>query len=217
MRRTKTVLAVAGLMIAMFVVLAAPAIANDNDRDNNHHKNNDKNNHHNRFFDHDDDHDDDDIRLVFRDDFFDDDFRHNRFFDRDNDFDFDNDFEQDTDSGDVDQSFVVTNTGDNSNQCVGTQGVANTGNAQNQLGFTTFGDGFNNDFDHDRFFFDDDFDDDDFFDRDDRDRFFFRDFDFDDFNDDFEIEDSDASIEVSPTNTTTCDQQVNQAAAASSF
>jgi hypothetical protein len=110
---------------------------------------------------------------------------------------FDNDFEQDAESGDVDQTFVVTNTGDNSNQCVGAQGVANTGNAQNQLGFTTFGDGFNNDFDRDH-----------------RDRFF-HDFDFDGFDDgDFEFDDLGSTIEVSPTNTTTCDQQVNQAATA---
>jgi len=34
----------------------------------------------------------------------------------------------------VDQSFTVTGGGDNSNQCVGLQGVANTGNAQNQIG-----------------------------------------------------------------------------------
>jgi hypothetical protein len=33
--------------------------------------------------------------------------------------------------------------------------------------------------------------------------------------DDFEFEEVDASIDVSPTNTTTCDQQVNQAASAS--
>jgi hypothetical protein len=35
-------------------------------------------------------------------------------------------------SGEVDQSFTVTSEGDNSNQCAGIQGVANTGNAQNQ-------------------------------------------------------------------------------------
>jgi hypothetical protein len=163
------VFAVAGLMIAMFVVLAAPAMPNDNDR-NNHHKNdNYRNNHHNRF-----DFDDDD----------------------DFDFDFDDDLDQDADSGDVDQSFVVTNTGDNSNQCANVQGVANTGNAQDQIGVSQFGDGFGD------------------FDRGHHDRFFSRDFDFDGFNDDFEIEDSGASVVVSPTNTTTCDQQVNQAAAA---
>jgi hypothetical protein len=42
------------------------------------------------------------------------------------------DNEQDADSGEVNQSFNVTGGGDNSNQCVGLQGVANTGNAQNQ-------------------------------------------------------------------------------------
>ena len=188
MRRTKMVLAVAGLMIAMLVVLAAPAMANDN-----HHKNNDndKNNHHNRFFDHDDD--DDDIGFVFRDDFFDDDFRNRRF-----DFGFDSDLDQDADSGDVDQSFVVTNTGDNSNQCATVQGVANTGNAQNQLGFTQFGqEGDFDDFDRDGFFFDNDR-----FDRFDREA------------GDVEFEDVESTIEVNPEASTTCDQQVNQAASA---
>jgi hypothetical protein len=129
------------------------------------------------------------------DDFFDN--HDNRFFDNNDDF-FDSDFDQDADSGDVDQSFVVTNTGDNSNQCANVQGVSNTGNAQNQLGVSQLGDGFGD------------------FDRDHRDRFFFRDFDFDGLDDDFEIEDSDASIEVSPSNSASCDQQVDQAAAASS-
>jgi hypothetical protein len=39
---------------------------------------------------------------------------------------------QEAESGDVDQSFTVTNSGDNSNQSAGVQGVANTGNAQSQ-------------------------------------------------------------------------------------
>ena len=38
--------------------------------------------------------------------------------------------EQEAESGDVDQSFEVTSTGDNSNQCAGAQGVSNTGNPQ---------------------------------------------------------------------------------------
>jgi len=127
--------------------------------------------------------------------------------DSDNDFDcdfdnnFDNDFlndfadgidqdvEQEAESGDVDQSFDVSQTGDNSNQCVSTQGVANTGNAQNTIGVTDFG--FEDD-NGDRFF-------DDGFDRD----------------GDIEIEDSGADIDVSPTNTTTCTSEVNQAASAS--
>src|SRR5918994_613386 len=62
------------------------------------------------------------------------------FFDGDGDNDFfdfadgiDQDVEQEAESGDVDQSFEVTGTGDNSNQTVSTQGVANTGNAQNVI------------------------------------------------------------------------------------
>jgi hypothetical protein len=119
----------------------------------------------------------------------------NRFFEEDgffffgededrfygDDFDeFDNgsgiaqEFEQEAESGDVDQSFDVSNTGDNSNQCAGIQGVANTGNAQNQTGVLQYGSTA----------------------------------------DDFEFEDVGSSIEVSPENTTTCDQQVNQAASA---
>jgi hypothetical protein len=38
--------------------------------------------------------------------------------------------EQDAESGELDQSFEVTGSGDNSNQCVGIQGVGNTGNTQ---------------------------------------------------------------------------------------
>ncbi len=49
------------------------------------------------------------------------------------------DVEQETESGDVDQSFDVSQTGNNSNQTVGTQGVANTGNAQNAIGVTQLG------------------------------------------------------------------------------
>ncbi len=94
--------------------------------------------------------------------------------------DFDNgsgiaqDFDQEAESGDVNQSFDVSNTGDNSNQCAGIQGIANTGNAQNQTGVLQYGSTA----------------------------------------DDFEFEDNGASIEVSPENSTTCDQQVNQAATA---
>ena len=94
-------------------------------------------------------------------------------------FDFDEpfitqDFEQESESGDIDQSFDVSQTGDNSNQCAGIQGVANTGNAQNQSGVLQFGSEA----------------------------------------DDFDFEDNGSTIEVSPSNTTTCDQQVNQAASA---
>jgi hypothetical protein len=141
-------------------------------------------------------------------------FNCNNRFDFNDGFDFDDGFsqsnEQEADSGDVDQSFDVTGGGDNSNQTVGTQGVANTGNAQDQFNFTDFGN-FDNDFDRN------DFDRNDF-DRNDNNRFFdpfFFDRDrFDGNGGDFSVEDSGASIEVSPINTTSSDQEVNQAASA---
>ena len=49
------------------------------------------------------------------------------------------DVEQEAESGDVDQSFDVSGTGDNSNQTAGIQGVANTGNAQNVIDVTQVG------------------------------------------------------------------------------
>ena len=97
-----------------------------------------------------------------------------QFFDR-NDGGINQESEQDADSGDVDQSFTVTSSGDNSNQCVGIQGVANTGNAQNQTSLIQYGSEA----------------------------------------DDFEFDEVGSTITVSPENTTTCDQQVNQAASAS--
>jgi hypothetical protein len=87
----------------------------------------------------------------------------------------DQDVEQDAESGEVDQSFTVTSDGDNSNQCAGIQGVANTGNTQNVIDLTQV----------------------------------------DGEADDFEFDEVDSSIEVSPESSTTCDQQVNQAASAS--
>jgi hypothetical protein len=87
------------------------------------------------------------------------------------------DFDQEAESGDIDQDFDVSNTGDNSNQTAGIQGVANTGNAQNQIGVFDSGNGFDDD-------------------------------------GDFEFDDVGSSIEVSPTNVTSSDQEVNQAASA---
>jgi Tfp pilus assembly protein PilV len=86
-------------------------------------------------------------------------------------------FDQEAQSGDVSQSFNVSNTGDNSNQCAGIQGVANTGNAQNQIGVLQYGSEA----------------------------------------DEFSFEDSGASIDVSPTNLTSCDQQINQTATAAYY
>jgi hypothetical protein len=81
---------------------------------------------------------------------------------------------QEAESGDVKQSFNVSNTGDNSNQCAGVQGVANTGNAQNQISVVQSGSEA----------------------------------------DDFEFEGVGSTINVSPSNSTSCDQQVNQDATA---
>jgi hypothetical protein len=80
-------------------------------------------------------------RLENRLDRFDDGFFFMDGFDRFDRFDSDGisqDFDQEADSGDVDQSFEVSSNGDNSNQSVGIQGVTNTGNAQSQFGFTQF-------------------------------------------------------------------------------
>jgi hypothetical protein len=148
MTRIKTVLGVVAVMAAMLVVFAAPALADDRDFDG------------------------------CDDDFFFDDCNNNDRFDDGFFFgggDGFGDFEQEAESGDVDQSFDVSSTGDNSNQTVGTQGVANTGNAQNQIGVFQIGSEA----------------------------------------DDFEFDDGGSSIEVSPTNTTSSDQDVDQAASAS--
>jgi len=174
------------VMVAMAALMmaASPAMADDNDRDGF-----------------------DDVTFRFvGDDFCD-------FFGCEDDFDgFDfndgfGDFEQEAESGDVDQSFDVSQMGDNSNQTVGIQGVANTGNAQNQIGVIDADsvgnfDGNNNN--------NEDFCD--FFDCDDNNDWW----NHNNNNDggDFEFEDVGSMIEVSPTNMTSSAQQVNQAATA---
>lgn len=82
--------------------------------------------------------------------------------------------EQETESADLDQTFTVTGGGDNSNQCVGIQGVGNTGNAQNLTDIIQY----------------------------------------DSEADDFEFEEGGSSIDLSPTNSTECTSEVNQAASA---
>ena len=83
--------------------------------------------------------------------------------------------EQEGESGELDQPFEVTGSGDNSTQCVGIQGVGNTGNAQNVTDVLQYGSTA----------------------------------------DEFEFEEVGSTITVSPTNSTTCTDQVNQAASAS--
>ena len=47
--------------------------------------------------------------------------------------------EQEGESGELNQDFSVTGSGDNSNQCVGIQGIGNTGNAQNLTDVLQYG------------------------------------------------------------------------------
>jgi hypothetical protein len=107
----KMVLLAAMMAMAVMMLAAAPAMADDFDWD-----------------------EDDCWSWGFWicDDDFDDDF----FFVGGDGF---QDFEQEAESGDIDQSFDVSSTGDNSNQTAGSQGVANTGNAQNQIGIIQSG------------------------------------------------------------------------------
>ena len=98
-----------------------------------------------RFFDEEgfffgDDRDDND-RDRWNDDRRDDDRNNNDDDDDDNEVvpAVSQEFDQEAQSGDVSQSFNVSNTGDNSNQCANVQGVANTGNAQNQIGVLQYG------------------------------------------------------------------------------
>jgi hypothetical protein len=145
----KMVLLAAMMAMAVMMLAAAPAMADDRDWN-----------------------DDDDFCWSWGFWVCDDDFDNHGFFFGGDSF---QDFEQEAESGDVDQSFDVSSTGDNSNQTAGIQGVANTGNAQNQIGITQIGSDA----------------------------------------DDFEFDDVDSSIEVSPTNTTSSNQGVRQTASAS--
>ncbi len=132
MRRLKLVFGVAALMVAIMAASAAPAAAQTfvatGDSDGFC-----------EFFDSEDEDcfffgNDEEECFFFGNDeeecFF--------FFDGDDDF-FDvgdgiaQETEQEAESGDIDQSFDVSQTSDNSNQTVSTQGVANTGNAQNVI------------------------------------------------------------------------------------
>ena len=83
--------------------------------------------------------------------------------------------EQEGESGELNQDFTATQEGDNSTQCVGIQGVGNTGNAQNLTDVLQYGSTA----------------------------------------DEFEFEEVGSTITVSPTNSTECTDQVNQAASAS--
>ena len=47
--------------------------------------------------------------------------------------------EQEGEAADLDQSFEVTGSGDNSNQCANIQGVGNTGNSQHVIDLLQYG------------------------------------------------------------------------------
>ena len=129
MRRLKLVLGVAALMVAIMAASAAPAAAQTFVSTSG-----------DGFCDGFEDDEDCFDFFLFGEEclfFFD---EEECFFEGDGDNDFvdfadgiDQDVEQEAESGDIDQSFDVTGTGDNSNQTVSTQGVANTGNAQNVI------------------------------------------------------------------------------------
>ena len=152
-------------LLAMLVLAAVPALAQQNDREERREERFEERFEDEGFFF------DEDGFFFNEDDFDEDDFDEDDF---ENGSGVGQEVEQDAESGDVDQSFDVSGGGDNSNQCVGIQGVANTGNAQNLTGVVQYGSEA----------------------------------------DDFAFEDVGSSIEVSPENSTTCDQQVNQAASA---
>ncbi len=86
----------------------------------------------------------------------------------------DNAFDQESDSGEVDQSFTVTDEGSNGNQCASVEGNTNTGNLQDETGFIQYASEI----------------------------------------EEFEQDDVGANLTVTGTGTTTCTQDVNQAAAA---
>jgi hypothetical protein len=152
----KKMMLLAAMLALTVLAIGAPAAMADNDRQDDRFEDC-------FFFD----------GVLICDDDFDRDFFDGERFNSDGELD--QDVEQEAESGDIDQSFTVTSEGDNSNQCAGIQGVANTGNAQNVIDLTQVdGDA-----------------------------------------DDFEFDEVDSSIEVSPESSTTCDQQVNQAASAS--
>ncbi len=177
MKRLLMVSAVGALMAAMMALMAAPAMAQS--------------------FGFDDLDDDDDRRFFFFDDLDDDD---RRFFGFD---DFGNlGVENEAESGEVDLSFGVSNTGDYASQCVPALQFGNTGNFNNAPTLVQGGSGGFVDERND--FFDDD--------RNDRDNFFFGggDASIDDF------EPGGIEFSVSPELAVDCSHTVQQSSAASS-
>ena len=172
-------------------------------------------------------HDNDGSKFDDRDDFFV--FRGD---DDDRDFDFDGDGEVsfglgdvENESGDIETENSFSIEGDNNNACLGQQQFANTGNFTNQQGVLQSGGVFvdddndrdhdwnwwNRDRDHNWNWWHHDDDNDRWDDDDDRDRVFFGGAQADD------IEFSGPEVTFAPENETSCEQDVEQASAASSW
>src|SRR5215207_342422 len=174
MRRLLMVSAVAALMAAMMVVISAPAMARDFDFNGDH-----------------DDDNDDVNRIVF--------FGDDRFNDRDRFDIFGNDgLDQESRSGDVENNFRVSNTGDYASQCTPALQFGNTGNFNNGSSFVQFGSGVNNDDDFNHF-------------NDRRDHFGFFDDNFNRGLDDFEPGGIDVSF--APEQNTDCSNTIEQSSA----
>jgi hypothetical protein len=84
------------------------------------------------------------------------------------------DFDQETESGEVEQSFEISGSGDNGSQCVNVNGTTNTGNLQTETGTIQYASDI----------------------------------------EELEQEDIGSDLSVTGTGTVTCEQMVNQAAAA---
>src|SRR5215212_599400 len=116
MRRFLLVLTVAALMAAMMVVMAAPAMADDLFDNNDFNRG-----------------------IFFGNDNFNDGF--DNFFD--NNGRFNSEVDQESQSGDVNTGFRVSNSGDFASQCTPAMQFGNTGNFQNGSSFVQSGSGTN--------------------------------------------------------------------------
>src|SRR5919199_2810133 len=100
-------------------------------------------------------------------------------------------------SGAANPTTTIRNTGDNANLCTPVQQVSNTGNVANEQGFVPVGNGF-----IDNGFIDNRFIDNGFL------------FPVDDFGFGGDVDFEGSNITIEPSATATCDQTINQAAAA---
>ena len=186
MRRIILLFTAAAMMAVMMAVSAGPASALVIFDRDNDHNDNDRNDHNRNTF----------------------------FFDRNNDGgvfgpNFD---DQELESGSIETETDISIEGNNNNQCVGALQFGQTGNFSNQQGATQFDSGgffFGHDGNNDRHWWNNDRDN--WWDHDnDHFRFFGHD------NDNGDLEFSGPEATFAPSNETTCDQEVQQAAAASS-